>query len=50
MEVRNFLVPDENKVGSAPTTKIVRWTVMEGQQVDLQWDRNTIVPTNILTH
>ena len=43
-----FLFPNENKVGSAATTKIVRGTVVEGQQVDLQWDKDTVVPAKIL--
>jgi len=42
-----FLFPEEKKVGSAPTSKIVEGVVEEGQEVKVKWDELD-VPAKIL--
>lgn len=42
-----FLFPEEGKVGSAPTSKIVKGTLEEGSEVTLKWDKEE-VPAKIL--
>lgn len=42
-----FLFPEEKKLGSAPTSKIVEGVVEEGQEVKVKWHKLEI-PANIL--
>jgi len=42
-----FLFPEERKVGSAPTSKVIQGCVEEGSNVTLGWDKAE-VPAKVL--